>query len=172
VTGGGYQKAKFLELLFKQQNQKPMKFRNHILSSILVMMLITLSCSPKQEKAANQNDEWPEMDAFHMTMAEAFHPLKDSGNVEPAIRLIDHLVNDVDKWASSSIPDKVNNDEMKSKLEKLKADIHALAEVIQDGAPEDQIGTTMHTLHDQFHEIMEAWHSSDAEGEHDEKHQH
>ena len=126
-------------------------------------MLVALSCSPKHDKEAPQSDEWPEMDAFHMTMAEAYHPLKDSGNVEPAIRLIGQLVDDADQWAASSSLDKLNNDEMKSKLEKLRTDIHALAEVIQDGASEDQIATSLHTLHDQFHEIMEAWHSKDAE---------
>lgn len=135
-----------------------MRIKSPFLSTTLIMMLVALSCSPKHDKEAPQSDEWPEMDAFHMTMAEAFHPLKDSGNVEPAIRLIGQLVDDVDQWAASSIPDKVNNEEMKSKLEKLKTDIHALAEVIQDGASEDQIATSMHTLHDQFHEIMETWH--------------
>lgn len=140
-----------------------MQARSHVLLTTLIMMLVALSCSPKHDKDAPQSDEWPEMDAFHMTMAEAYHPLKDSGNVEPAIRLIGQLVDDADQWAASSSLDKLNNDEMKSKLEKLRTDIHALAEVIQDGASEDQIATSLHTLHGQFHEIMEAWHSKDAE---------
>ena len=147
-----------------------MQTMGRIFLSALLVMFTVLACSTKHDQSATQNDEWPEMDAFHMTMAEAFHPLKDSGNVEPAKRLIGQLVTEVDKWASSSVPEKVNNDEMRSKLEKLKTDIHALYEVIRDGASEDQIGTAMHTLHDQFHEIMEAWHSRDAEEEHDEKH--
>lgn len=145
--------------------------KGRIFLSALLVMFTVWACSIKHNESASQNDEWPEMDAFHMTMAEAFHPLKDSGNVEPAIRLIQQLKDDVDKWASSSIPDKVNNDEMKSKLEELKTDIHALAESVRDGASEEQIGTSMHTLHDQFHEIMEDWHSSGAEEGHDVKHQ-
>lgn len=135
-----------------------MQSRTYLFSFTFVAMLIFLGCSTKHNETASENDEWPELDAFHMTMAEAFHPLKDSGNVEPAKRLINQLASDADKLASSSIPIKVDNDEMKSKLEKLKTDIHSLAEVIADGASEDQIGTAMHTLHDQFHEIMETWH--------------
>ena len=144
--------------------------RVNILSSAFMMMLVVFACSTKHIETANQNEEWPEMDDFHMTMAEAFHPLKDSGNTEPAKKLIEQLTSDVDRWASSSIPDKVNNDEMKSKLAKLKLDIHALAEVIRDGATDDQISTAMHILHDQFHDIMEAWHGSDSGHEHSDKH--
>lgn len=138
-----------------------------IFLSALLIMFTVLACSTKHNENATQDDEWPEMDAFHMTMAEAFHPLKDSGNVEPAKRLIRQLATEADKWASSPIPEKVNNDEMRSKLEKLKTGIHALDEVIQDGASEELIGTSMHTLHDQFHEIMEDWHSSGAEEGHE-----
>ncbi len=147
-----------------------MQSKSFILLPILLVLLAVLGCSTKHSETDIQNDEWPEMDAFHMTMAEAFHPLKDSGNVEPAIRLMGQLADDADKWASSPVPEKVDNDEMKSQLEKLKTDIHTLADAIQDGASEDQISAAMHTLHDQFHEIMEEWHTSDSMEGHIEKH--
>jgi len=133
-----------------------------LFTTLLFIGVFVMACSSSHHDTNAGNDEWPEMDSFHMTMAEAFHPLSDSGNVEPAIRLIDQLGVDADKWASASIPDKVNNDEMKFKLEKLRTDIHMLAEIIHDNASENQISTAMHTLHDQFHEIMEIWHSSDS----------
>ncbi len=147
-----------------------MQSKSFILLPILLVMLAFLACSTKHSENNTQNDEWPEMDAFHMTMAEAFHPLKDSGNVEPAMRLIEQLADDADKWASSPVPEKVDNDEMKSQLEKLKTDIHTLADAIHNGATEDQISTSMYTLHDQFHEIMEVWHASDSKEGHIEKH--
>ena len=137
--------------------------------STLIVMLSVLACSTEQDKTPAANDEWPEMDAFHMTMAEAFHPLKDSGNVEPALRLIGQLTLDADTWAASPIPDKVNNDDMKSKLDKLKTDIRALSDAVNDGAPEDQVGTALYIIHDQFHEIMEIWHS-DKENSREKEH--
>ncbi len=136
----------------------------------LAFAVLALSCAKKEESAAGEMDEWPEMDAFHMTMAEAFHPLKDSGNVEPAMRLMNQLADEADKWAAAPLPEKVNNEEMKAKLEKLKTDLRALSNDVKDGAPEDQVGTTLHTIHDQFHEIMEAWHGSGEKHEHEEKH--
>ncbi len=143
----------------------------HVLLVIAVGFFI-FSCATKEhhsEGAAMDNDEWPEMDAFHMTMAEAFHPLKDSGNVEPATRLMSQLADEADKWAEAPLPEKVNTDEMKSRLQKLKTDLRALADEVNDGAPEDQVGTTLYTIHDQFHEIMEAWHGGGSKHEHEKK---
>jgi len=128
-----------------------------------------LSCSTKEnhsEDEAAGHEEWPEMDAFHMTMAEAYHPLKDSGNVEPAMRLMGQLADEADKWAAAPLPEKVNNDDVKARLEKLKIDVRALSDDVNDGAPEDQVGTTLHTIHDQFHEIMEIWHGGGEKPEH------
>lgn len=140
------------------------------------LSLFIFSCSTKEhtkehhsETSSKVNDEWPEMDAFHMTMAEAFHPLKDSGNVEPATRLMSQLADEADKWANATLPEKVNIDEMKARLQKLRTDLHTLANEVSDGAPEDQVGTTFYIIHDQFHEIMEAWHGGGVH-EHQEKH--
>lgn len=136
----------------------------------MALSLFIFSCGTKEhhsEAETAENDEWPEMDAFHMTMAEAFHPLKDSGNVEPAMRLMGQLADEADKWASAPLPEKVNNEEVKMKLEKLKADLRALSDKVKDGAPEDQVGTALHTIHDQFHEIMEEWHGGGEKHEHE-----
>jgi hypothetical protein len=143
-----------------------MQTTGRIFSIVLTGMLTVLACSTKHNETVTQNDEWPEMDAFHLTMAEAFHPLKDSGNVEPAMRLMGQLADDADKWAASPLPGKVNNDDMKFKLEKLKNDIRVLSDEVKNGASEDRVGSAMHTLHDQFHEIMEAWHGADSEEGH------
>lgn len=136
------------------------------------LSLFIFSCSTKEhhsETSSKVNDEWPEMDAFHMTMAEAFHPLKDSGNVEPATRLMGQLADEADNWAAAPLPKKVNNDEMKERLQKLKTDLRALTEQISNGVPEDQVGTKLYTIHDQFHEIMEVWHGGGGIHEHEEK---
>jgi hypothetical protein len=134
--------------------------------------LFIFSCGPtaQHSESISTTDDWPQMDAFHMTMAEAFHPLKDSGNVEPAKRLITTLAAEADKWASAPLPEKVNNDEMNARLQKLKTDLRALANQVNNGAPEDQVGTTLYAIHDQFHEIMEVWHGESVKHQHVEKH--
>lgn len=145
-----------------------MKFKSGLL--MLAFGIFVFACATKEHHSdteAVDSDEWPEMDAFHMTMAEAYHPLKDSGNVEPAMRLMAQLADEADKWAAAPLPEKVNNEEVKAKLEKLKTDLRALSDDINEGAPEDQVGTTLHTIHDQFHEIMEAWHGGGEKEEHE-----
>ena len=79
------------------------------------------------------------------------------------------MTDEADKWAAAPLPKKVNNDEMKERLQKLKTDLRALTEQISDGAPGDQVGTTFYIIHDQFHEIMEVWHGGGVH-KHQEKH--
>ncbi len=130
-----------------------------IVQSIAIGLLI-FSCEPKthDSESTSTTDDWPQIDAFHITMAEAFHPLKDSGNVEPANRLITILADEADEWARAPLPEKVNNDEMKARLQKLKTDLRALANEVNKGAPVDLVGTTLYSIDEQFHEIMEVWH--------------
>jgi hypothetical protein len=145
-----------------------MKIKSGLL--LLALSLFILSCGSKEHHAEGEeagNDEWPEMDAFHMTMAEAYHPLKDSGNVAPAMSLMGQLADEAEKWAAAPLPEKVNNEEIKSKLQKLKTDLRALSDDINEGAPEDQVGTALPAIHDQFHEIMEAWHGGGEKHEHE-----
>lgn len=131
----------------------------------LVLTIALISCGKKEhhEEASN----WKELDSFHTLMAEAFHPLKDSGNVEPATRMMDQLATEAEKWAAAPPPEKVNTPEMKEMLNKLKTDLRKLSDDIKDGAPEDQIGTAFFDIHDQFHKIMETWN-----GEKGEEHEH
>jgi len=73
-----------------------MKFK--ILAFISVVAIGFTSCSTKEksveaEATTTESDpnEWPEMDSFHMIMAEAFHPYKDSANLEPVKRLAEEM---------------------------------------------------------------------------------
>ncbi len=145
-----------------------MKYRYIVFFTVVISSLI--ACS-KREKAAseaahNDDTEWVEMDAFHLVMAEAFHPYKDSANLEPVKRLAEELALEADKWASATLPDKVNNDGMKAQLNQLKADTHALSTMIEDGASDDEIGTALQSLHGSFHSIMEAWNGGTHEHQH------
>jgi hypothetical protein len=141
-----------------------------IIQSIGIWIFI-LSCGPNAShtESISNTDDWPEMDAFHMTMAEAFHPLKDTGNVEPANRLMTKLADEAEEWAKAPLPEKVNNDGMKARLQKLKSDLRTLAREISNGAPEDQVGTALYSIHDQFHEIMEVWHGESIKHQHEGK---
>lgn len=122
------------------------------------------ACSGKKEEtapAADETetaaaDEWPEMDAYHFAMAEAFHPFKDSANLAPVKVQAADLAKAAETWVNAPLPEKVNNDEIKTKLQELKAGSDALAQLVTTGTDEE-IGTSLTALHDKFHELQEAW---------------
>ncbi len=134
------------------------------LTSILILLAVIFvaACNAKKEEtapAAEETaaaDEWPEMDAYHFAMAEAFHPYKDSANLEPVKTQAAELVKAAEVWVNAPLPEKVNNDEIKGKLQELKAGSDALAQLVSTGTPEE-IGASLTALHDKFHELQEAW---------------
>ena len=133
-----------------------MKMLSNRLFLITVLVVIAAACTNKSETASS--DEWPEMESFHMLMAEAFHPYKDSSNLEPVKRLAEEMALEADRWQSSELPKKVRNEDVKGQLEKLKMGTRALADQVKAGATDDEIGATLTRLHDGFHKINEAWH--------------
>lgn len=139
-------------------------------NSIAFALLVLVSACSHKEKHDEKMGEWKEMDSFHKIMAAAFHPMKDSGNVAPVKQLASQLADEAARWAAASLPEQVNNDEMKSALEKLKTDSRALADEINKGASDDVIKEKLNALHDQFHKIMEA--SGGEHHEEDEEHEH
>lgn len=105
--------------------------------------------------------EWKEMDEFHMVMAETFHPYKDSADLAPVKSKVTQLVAAADQWVSSSLPAKVDNDEMKASLQELKSETEVLEDIVHSGS-DDAIGQQLTKVHDKFHHIQEHWY-----GDHD-----
>lgn len=131
---------------------------------LFALTLLTFACASKKEEAADQK-EWKEMDEFHMIMAETFHPYKDSANLEPAKTRAGELATDADKWASAALPEKVNNDEMKSKLEQLKTETTSFLQIVSTSDPK-AIGDQLTKIHDLFHSIQEDWYGGGEGHEH------
>jgi len=147
------------------------KFR----SLLLVLTLLTaLACSTKTQETDTQTEmaedaDWKEMDDYHMLMAESFHPYKDSANLEPAKRLAAELKASAEQWASAALPSKVDNENVKSQLDKLKNESTALADLVNNG--DDQaIADQLTKVHDTFHGIQEAWYGGKGGHHHKEDH--
>lgn len=134
------------------------------LTSILFLAAVVFlaACSAKKEETTQATEEtaaaeeWPEMDAYHFAMAEAFHPFKDSANLEPVKAQAADLVKAAETWVNATLPEKVNNDDVKAKLQELKTGSESLAQLVTTGTDEE-IGTALTALHDKFHELQEAW---------------
>lgn len=139
---------------------------------LVLAFVLTVACSgkkeePKDEAAAN-SDEWPAMDAFHMIMAESFHPYKDSSNLEPAKVNAAEMATLAEKWANEPLPEKVNSEETKANLAQLKADAATFVQTVQSG-DSTKISQSLTSLHDLFHKLQEGWYGAGKEG-HEHKH--
>lgn len=133
---------------------------------VFIWMVVLVACSKKEEAQVAEEtevNEWAEMDSFHMIMAEAFHPFKDSANLEPLKTLAQELATEADKWTTATLPAQVDTDEVKSLLAKLKTDTRALADKVNAGVSNEELGADLTALHDNFHGIMEAWNKSRGE---------
>lgn len=136
--------------------------------SWILFVLVAAACGKKTESTSAEasSDEWPAMDSFHMIMAEAYHPYKDSANVEPVKRLAEEMAQAAADWQSQPLPETVNNDDMKARLSQLATGTRGLADRIKAGAPDDEIGAALTALHEGFHGITEAWHGGAEKHEH------
>lgn len=130
---------------------------------VFAVALVFAACGPKKDDAHDEGHhaeseakEWKEMDDFHMVMAETFHPYKDSANLEPAKAKASELAESANQWSSASLPKRVDNDEMKSKLENLKTETATFVQTAS-GSDEKAIGDQLTKIHDLFHEIQEDW---------------
>jgi hypothetical protein len=139
------------------------------------VVVFAIGCSKKEEhghehgadeaSTETSSDEWKEMDSFHLIMAETFHPYKDSANLEPVKTHAEHLAMEAEKWAGAALPEKVNNDEVKGKIDKLKTDTRALADKVKAAGSDEEIAAQLTAVHDLFHQIQETWYGG-HKGEH------
>lgn len=105
-----------------------------------------------------EEGDWKEMDEFHMIMAETFHPYKDSANLEPARTRASELAAAADQWASAPLPPRMDNEQIKTKLQALRLQAEALAERART-EDDDAVGEQLTKVHDTFHELQEAWYA-------------
>jgi len=137
--------------------------------SFLILATVSMFCASRHKESAD-TEKWTELDSFHSIMADVYHPLKDSGNLQPALQRIEELANEAEKWASAPLPKRVDRAETKDKLEKLKVDTRALADAIKTGAAESEVAKGLTEIHELFHGIMEAWEGEEHDEAHHDKH--
>jgi hypothetical protein len=128
----------------------------------IIMSACTTKKGSNDEAQVAADDEWPQMDAFHMIMAESFHPFRDSADIGPAKANADSLVAAAETWLNAPIPEKVNNDEVKEMLQHLKSEADAFA-IVSKTDDQKAIGESLTKLHDLFHKLQEKWYGGGEE---------
>jgi len=133
-----------------------------------------IACGTKKETEATETTtdstsadtaEWKAMDDFHMIMAESFHPFKDSANLAPAKAKAAEMATAAEQWVAAPLPEKVNNENVKTKLAALKTKTAAFVETSKS-TDDKVVGDALTELHDMFHELQEAWYAGHGEHHH------
>ena len=129
------------------------------------LSIVFSACTSKKDGAneASADGEWKPMDDFHMIMAESFHPFRDSADLGPAIANAESMAAAAEKWLNSPIPEKVNNDEVKAKLEELNDQAVSFVTISKAG-DQNAIGESLTNMHDLFHSLQEEWYGDHEEG--------
>lgn len=131
--------------------------RKQVIQFIGVFVLL-IACSSSKKAAHDTQTTWQAMDNFHMILAETFHPFMDSANLQPVKMNYKELQSAVEAWGNSTIPEKADNEVMKSKLRNLNIQVMTLADKVKSSS-DDEIGQALIKVHDTFHEIQDVWYS-------------
>lgn len=136
--------------------------------SFVIFFFSLVCCSPKKDEHghdehAEDGETWKEMDDFHMIMAKAFHPYKDSSDIGPAKENATAMAEAAAKWAGATPPEKADNVAFKEKLSLLNAGCADFVNIAQSG-DSTQISESLVSLHDLFHEIQDTWYGHDHSG--------
>lgn len=139
-------------------------------ASAFILILLLAACTAKNSEQTAEYQEWKELQSFHLIMAEAFHPYKDSSNLEPAKGLAKEMAEEVTKWMGVALPEKVDNEEMKQKLHDLNIGSQDFLKVVSENAADSVIAQSLTDLHDTFHAIQEGWYGAGKKEDHSEHH--
>ena len=114
------------------------------------------ACTPKTEQGADKG--WPELDGFHDVMAAVYHPVADSGNMEPARNLASKLDSAARVLASSAVPSDRAGEDTQMRLTVLRDSSNAFLGKVNAGSPDSVLRPSITKLHHVFHELMEGGH--------------
>src|SRR6478736_1789422 len=146
-----------------------MKVRNlfFILLAIGVAGVVSCNTKDKSKKSAGSesaDEEWVALDAFHTVMADVYHPLKDSGNLQPIKQRSEELAAEADNLANAKLPAKIDNEEVKAMISALQESVHGINDEVKAGATDEQIRGLLEGAHTLFHHIQEQWYSQEEAG--------
>jgi hypothetical protein len=145
---------------------------------IFTLIAAAFACGKKSDEHdhAHGDDhesakEWKEMDDFHMVMAEAFHPYKDSSDLKPAKEKAGELASAAAEWKNSDFPEAVQGEKIGEKLDKLSVLSQEFSASVAT-ASDEAVAAKLTALHDLFHEIQNDFYGGAGEGHHHDGHEH
>lgn len=130
----------------------------NIMLSVLTAILL-MSCTSNKKEGPQA---WTELQAFQELIQKPFQHLKDPSAMDSitlsiTIENIKSIAEAAQKLADSPLPDKMNNEDIKAKLQKIRNESKALADEIAGGTEDDVIGTKIYSVYSAFVDVNTAW---------------
>ena len=139
--------------------------KNVMLTMIAAGWLLA-GCSGGSETKDTAAD-WPELESFHELMAEAWHPVADSGNFEPARKGAATLEQEARKWSDAPVPGKLDKQEVSARIRVLLDSCTSFRKAVEAGRPDSLLRPSLAEMHHLFHKLQESWHhAGQEEGDH------
>ncbi len=123
-------------------------------SLLLFMSVVFLAASQAQDTKEKAMMKWDDAkEAYHKVMAGTFHPAEE-GDYMPLKEKAHELHKSAKHWASVTIPDGLDKDELKKNLKMLVSGSADLEKLVKKEATDDDLKKAIFSLHDVFHDIV------------------
>ena len=93
---------------------------------------------------------WKEMDAFHVQLAAAWHPVANTKNVAPLRQKADQLAAAARLWSASTPPASCNTEEVRRAVATIAEDALAIGNQVLATASDDELTRAITSLHTKF----------------------
>lgn len=135
---------------------------------VLLILTVVLFSACQKKDLAEQNMGADMLDAFHDVMAQSYHPVADSGNLEPAKRLSAQLAEVSAAWQSKTMAETGDTASLAIKLITLRDSCASFDQAVRAGTADSTLRKTITEIHHLFHQI----HESAQGGKHGEDSEH
>lgn len=105
---------------------------------------------------------WKEMEAFHMAMAETFHPAEE-GNLQPVREQAGDLLAKAKTWQASPVPSDYDQAKTVKALQALVEKCERVEAAVKAKQDDAQLTKLITEAHDAFHAIIGECKTTDAE---------
>lgn len=131
------------------------------MKKLIILSFLMLSASLTFSQA--KTDNWPELKSFHSVMAQTFHP-SEEGDLKPIKERAGEMVTKAEALQKSKIPADLNNDKIKSAIDRLVTGSKELKTMVDEKESDEAITKNLSALHDTFHEIVGLCQKDDGHG--------
>lgn len=123
---------------------------------IQLFLILTVFAACQRRDVAEQSNDSDMLDAFHDVMAQSYHPVADSGNLEPAKQLSAKLAEVSAAWQSKTIAEVGDTTMLSIRLTTLRDSCVSFDQAVKMGTADSTLRKSLTDIHHLFHQIHES----------------